>query len=163
MPSLDLLLKCASKNQDGYGFASSKGKFFRSLNFESFINHLDMVSSSELCILHMRDATSAPVFLDNCHPFYDKETNVWFAHNGDIEINNSEDKTDSETIFREIFIPIIRNYGIESGEFETICNQYIQNSKFVFLQKEKFYTYGTFLQMGDCLYSNLNWLEQNEK
>lgn len=143
-------------NPDGCGFATAN-RFFKSLDFEEFLTEIHKVNISEPCIIHFRWATHGSVNVKNCHPFYDQESNTYFAHNGILGIRPVGDMTDSETAFRTALAPCIRDYGISSRVFKTEVGRIIGYSKFAFIQDGRVYTFGHFERLDGLLYSNLRW------
>lgn len=113
-------------------------------------------------IMHFRLATHGSVKRDNCHPFYDGETGTWFAHNGVLNVRPKRDTTDSETAFRELFVPYIKQYGLNADETRYTIRQVLANtsSKFAFLQGEDLQLFGEYKQLanGGCWYSNLRFM-----
>lgn len=157
MPDKDIIRAMAQANPDGFGFAASNGMNGASMNFIQFYKMLSRVPDSAACILHFRWATHGSKCLKNCHPFYDKETNVWFAHNGVLPIESKNDMTDSEICFRKTLVPAIKKYGLASKMFDEISDNQRGGSRFVYMQGEDVYFQGNFTELDGCLYSNLNW------
>jgi hypothetical protein len=66
--------------------------------------------------------------------------------------------TDSETYFRDIFIPAYRQGGWKMGEKTIDC--VIGTSKFVFMDKDgEIRHYGTYIEDDGVLYSNYTYTE----
>lgn len=82
MPQLHILESCFLRNRDGIGFCTSSGKSWHGMSFYKFLSELGKTDDSEEIIIHFRWATHGSVSRKNCHPFYDKEHDIWFAHNG---------------------------------------------------------------------------------
>lgn len=156
MPSYDVLKACAEQNGHGFGFCSET-MHYHSMNFADFYSHLVKVPTDENCVVHMRYATHGSKKLSNCHPFYDESTDTWFFHNGILDIKPIGDKTDSETAFIKLFVPVIKKYGIDSVKLSDKVFDIIGTSKFVFMQKGRFCAYGDFEKIDGIYYSNLHW------
>ena len=161
MPANDILRLMAKRNSDGYGFVSSKGKNCKTMNLEIFLRELARVSKEESCIVHMRWATHGSVSQKNCHPFYDKDTKFWFAHNGVLPIASKNDMTDSEIAFRETIVPAIKKHGVQSQRFDDIVNNLRGSSRFALLKGDSVYIMGDYSELDGCYYSNLNWLPRH--
>lgn len=157
MPAKEILDAMAIRNSHGFGFATSSGKNFKTTNYNLFLRELDKVTASEACVIHMRWATHGSVKTNNCHPFYDKDTGYWFAHNGVLPIASVNDKTDSEIAFRDMFVPALKRYGIESREFDHVVDDIRGYSKFVFMKGIDIYIYGNYTEIDNCYYSNTYW------
>lgn len=151
MPSIEELRAAYECNPHGCGFVSET-KFYKSLSFERFLEELSEVREDERCIIHFRLATHGSVRRANCHPF--KYNNVYFAHNGILKVDAMDDRTDSETAFRNILMPIIESRGLESPELEYTITQFIGSSKFAFMYEGKIYTFGQFIKHKGRYYSN---------
>lgn len=156
MPSNDIIDAAALANPHGFGFASPSVQY-KGMSLKKFKKMLKQVPTSEPCIMHFRFATHGSVRQANCHPF--KRGDVWFMHNGILDIEPIADMTDSETAFQEILWPAICRYGIESNIFKAIAEDIIHGSRFAFLQGDKLVTLGTYFKYNNdgCLYSNLRF------
>lgn len=157
LPTKKELRRAYNYNPDGCGFAS-KTLNYKSMDFEDFYRHLKEVPQDESCIIHFRIATHGSVCLRNCHPFYDKKTNTFFAHNGVLPYRPENDITDSEYVFRKKLVNALKVYDIYSVEFKQYVNSLIGTSKFAFLQDGNIKAFGHFEQYGGCYYSNLRHL-----
>ncbi len=161
LPSNKIIRAMYQANHDGCGFCTPT-KSYKGLSLASFMSEIAKVSKDEPCIMHFRLATHGSVKRDNCHPFYDGETGTWFAHNGVLNVRPKRDTTDSETAFREIFVPYIKQYGLNADETRYTIRQVLANtsSKFAFLQGEDLQLFGEYKQLanGGCWYSNLRFM-----
>jgi glutamine phosphoribosylpyrophosphate amidotransferase len=157
MPSNYILARAYGMNHDGCGIASPS-HFYKGLSYNSFKRTLNQCSVDEPVLIHFRWATNGSVSKKNCHPFYDSETGVYFAHNGVLDIQTDNDMTDSETAFREALLPVIARYGLESDETEKAVHRIIGFSKFAFMQDDKVLIFGAYAHYMGCYYSNLRFL-----
>jgi predicted glutamine amidotransferase len=157
MPSNDIIKAMYKANHDGCGFCTPT-KSYKGLSLASFLRELKSVPDEEPCIMHFRWATHGSVKRSNCHPFYDEESKTWFAHNGVLDIRPVGDMTDSETAFRYIIAPEIRQSGLDSAETKEAVKSVIGGSRFAFMQGEEVVMYGTFHYRFGCFYSNLNFV-----
>lgn len=158
MPSKKDLKLAFQRNPDGCGFASESMNY-HCLKFEDFWQHIKLVPKNEACIIHFRWATHGSVKVSNCHPFYDQDTNTWFAHNGILAFNPKGDITDSEYAFRRILAPALKNHDIYSREFEAKVKRIIGGSRFAFLQDGNLRAFGQYYEYKGCYYSNLRHLQ----
>ena len=157
LPSKKELKAAYLRNHDGCGFVSET-RHYKSLDFEDFYNHLRVVPKGENVIIHFRWATHGSVSLANCHPFYDKKSGTWFAHNGILRVIPFRGKTDSETAFRRYLAPTISKWGLYSPQMKTIVSNIIDGSKFAFMKDGQLRVFGNFIEYGGCFYSNLHHL-----
>lgn len=157
LPKKSELKAAYKRNPDGCGFVS-ESMSYKSLDFEDFYQHIKDVPKDENCIIHFRWATQGSVSEDNCHPFYDQETNTWFAHNGCLPYHPKEDITDSEFAFRKKLVPSLKVNGLYSQAFARDVNNIIGGSKFAFMQNGQLKCFGRFIEYGGCYYSNLHHL-----
>jgi predicted glutamine amidotransferase len=153
MPLRSILEAAAVYNPHGFGFCTPT-KRYRTLDFDRFIERLETVKDDEPCIIHFRYATEGSVKVSNCHPF--KCDNIFFAHNGVISIETKNDKTDSETFFRERVITVIDEYGFDSYEFDNLMSRYT-GSRFAIMKEGIIKTFGGFQKLQGCYYSNLRF------
>lgn len=159
LPSIDILDKAYRRNPHGCGLVSPS-VFYKGLSYASFKKYLNECSKEEPLLIHFRYATHGSVKKSNCHPFYDKETETYFMHNGIIGyITPLKDKTDSECAFRQILQPYIERYGLDSLKFNDIANRIIGgNSKFAFIHRANVKLFGEFFNFQNCYFSNLRFL-----
>ena len=157
LPTKSDLRKMYNMNHDGCGFVS-KSTTYHSMDFEDFYGHLKAVPKSEPCIIHFRWATHGSVNIKNTHPFYDKATDTYFAHNGILSVTPQGDKTDSETAFRKYLVPAIKKGGYDGDDLRYAVHKIIGGSKFAFMHEGKIRLFGHFEEYGGCLYSNLRHL-----
>lgn len=129
---------CCNSNPDGFGamyVAGGKVKTFKTMDEKVFLQWYDKfvkkhpVSTPLVC--HMRIATHGSKRVENCHPWTDARGLVGFAHNGILTIKNRKDMTDSETFFRDIWLPTYAAGGSKAADKATqAC---IGSSRFAFL------------------------------
>lgn len=154
IPPYNILKACALANPHGNGFASERDDF-RSLDFEKFYDRVQSVDTNEACILHFRLATHGSVRPSNCHPF--KKGDIYFAHNGILDITPYKDKTDSETAFIKYVYPVAEKYGIDSDETAYAVSQIIGSSRFALMQGDKVRLFGDFIEIGGIYFSNVRF------
>ena len=144
-------------NRDGIGFCTSSGKSWHGFDFYEFMKEIRKIRKSEEVIIHMRWATHGSVSTKNCHPFYDKENDIWFAHNGVLHIRTGHDMTDSETFFRSRFIPLLKTHSYDDPVLWQYVKVEMGISRFIFMRHGEVKRLGTWCKFGDCYYSNMNW------
>lgn len=154
MPSREILNACYAANHDGCGFYSEHD-YYRTLNYDRFLKRLDRVADNELCIIHFRLATHGSIRRSNCHPFIKK--GICFAHNGILDVEPMQDKTDSETAFLRCFLQSAYKCGIHSRELAQDISKVRDSSRFVFADGGDFVTFGDFTKVGHLLFSNMRW------
>lgn len=157
---LTTLRKAMKANPDGYGIAYRNGentRIYKTLSHDDFLYFFERAiltqPTSEQYIIHCRIATHGEVTLQNCHPFADRKRNVAFFHNGTLSINRTDlTKTDSETFFRHVYLPLYYRNPYQANTAADIVRNY---SKFAFMYKD-----GSILKQGsfECIngiyYSN---------
>lgn len=159
LPSIDILDKAYRRNPHGCGFVSPS-LFYKGLSYTSFKKHLKECTKEEPLLIHLRYATHGSVKKSNCHPFYDKETETYFMHNGIIGgVRPKGDMTDSECAFRWLLQPLIKRYGYNSVEIMNaawhISGGY---SKFAMLKGNDVRLVGEFIPYHGCYFSNMRFL-----
>lgn len=155
MPSNEIINAAYHANPHGCGLVSPS-TFYKGLSIRSFKRNLKKVSDAEPCIIHFRLATHGSIKQANCHPF--RRGDVWFAHNGILNIKPQGDMTDSETALQNIIYPAIASYGYASRGMDMAVDSIIGYSKFAFLQGDNLQVYGDFIERDGCLYSNLRFM-----
>lgn len=160
VPSKETLDAIHTLNPDGCGIVTPT-LFYKGLSFPMFKKILSEVDKKEPAIIHLRLASAGCVSLANCHPF--RRDDVWFAHNGTLEIKPIGEMTDSETAFQTIIYPAIVRYGYGSPEVKAAINDIIGTSKFAMMKDGEILMFGEFLKQPDgCYYSNLKFLNKQD-
>lgn len=156
MPDNEIINAAYRANPHGCGLVSPS-VFYKGLSFDSFKRALKKVPESEPCIIHFRLATHGSIKRSNCHPF--NRGDVWFAHNGILNITPQGDMTDSETAFQNIIYPAILKHGYSSKGMTQAVNRVIGYSKFAFLCGDDVKLYGDYTLSDDgCYYSNMRFM-----
>lgn len=130
---------------------------YKGMSLATMLRHLEKRNISEPCLMHFRLATHGSIKKANCHPFYDRQSDTWFMHNGILDITPKKDMTDSETAFREILVPEIINYGIRSDNVRYMVQSIIGFSRFAFMHGDEVYLYGQYERWLGCWFSNLRF------
>lgn len=155
LPDYATLCRCAKLNPHGFGYALPSKRPFKSLSFDKFIDALSKEDENEAMLIHFRLATHGSIKQSNCHPFRDNRNGLIFAHNGVLDINPLQDKTDSETAFKLLFSPAFDIFGFKSQNFAHAVDSIRGSSRFAFMtDKGEIRTFGHFIEHGGCLYSN---------
>lgn len=137
-PPVEEIKNCCDSNPDGFGAMYTAGgrvKVFKTMDKQVFIAWYEKfvkkhpVSTPLVC--HMRIATHGSKKVDNCHPWTDNKGSVGFAHNGILSVKNRKDMTDSETFFRDLWLPVYLGYGSKAADRVTECC--VGTSRFAFL------------------------------
>lgn len=155
MPSVSELRDAYNHNPHGCGFVSSNGLYWRGMSFKEFLKRIKGVGTEDACIIHFRIATHGSHKVTNCHPF--RHNDIYFAHNGVLDIRTYGDMTDSETLFLAKLVPTIERYGLYSPELTKVVEKHIGFSKFAFMQNGQIRAFGRWIEdENGCFYSNLN-------
>lgn len=160
--------RACEANPDGFGIAyytkgDSSVQVFRTLDVKLFKKRYAEVCKRDpkttAVLIHARIKTHGTVKLENVHCWHDEASGLVFAHNGILSIKNRDDMTDSETFFRDIFIPILSFGGWEAAN--KAINAIIGTSKFAFLNTSgEIFTYGQYIKDRGVLYSNTSYKER---
>lgn len=157
-PSRNELQKAFRRNHDGCGLVT-RTEYYRTLNFDMFMKHVEKRTIHENMIIHFRWATHGSVRLANCHPF--KRGEFYFAHNGILPIASYNDKTDSQILFEKQIIPCIKKYGWGSDELKCDLAYWSHGgSKFAMMHDGEIIKVGNYIEKDGCFYSNLNHIPQ---
>lgn len=165
-PSIQSVKNMCKQNPDGFSMVVQSGcrkpEIYKTLNEGKFIKRYKDIAqnydpSCTSLYIHARIKTHGTMRIENCHGW--KENGLIFAHNGILSIANRDDLTDSETFFRDIFIPAYELGGWKLGE-KTI-NAIIGTSKFVFMDDNgEIKHYGNYIEDDGLLYSNTSYLQR---
>lgn len=117
---LDAIEKCIQTNPDGFSFAWNENgeiKTFKTMNpteamakYKELSETLNPLETS--LVFHARIKSHGSIDIKNCHCW--THGNIAFAHNGVLSnIKNRDDMTDSETFFRDLFVPAMEGCGLD--------------------------------------------------
>ena len=163
-PDIETVETMCDNNPDGFAVVwhSNRDRYsrvYRTMDRDKFLKRYKMIVrhhnyKTTSLYIHARIATHGSLKQSNCHGFVDTQTRLCFAHNGILGIKNRDDLTDSETFFRDYFIPIYRHGGWH--EAEQLIRDTIGYSKFVFMDGDGGLRYfGNYIKGDDgVLYSN---------
>lgn len=109
---IDIVEKCFVANPDGFSMAWNQNgelKVFKTMDMNEALDKYraltqELNAAETGMIIHARIKSHGSIKLENCHCW--EHNGVAFAHNGILRnIRNRDDMTDSETFFRDFFIP----------------------------------------------------------
>ena len=172
-PSIETVETMCDNNPDGFAVAwhstrDGQSRVYRTKSREQFIRKYKSILKRNdyhdtALYLHARIATHGSLKQSNCHGFVDTDTHLCFAHNGILSIPNRDDLTDSETFFRDYFIPTFRHGGW--SEAERLIKDKIGYSKFVFMDgKGGIRHFGNYIKdRTGVLYSNHTYQDFRSK
>lgn len=155
-----------SKNRDGaFILVRPPGTRPRLVTAKSFLvdDILKVFNEADpdaLILFHARIATHGTINLQNIHGW--EEDGVYFCHNGVLSYKNRGDMTDSETFFRDMFMPIFRANNFEFNEkVDHAVGAVIGTSRFAFYHRDKIMTFGSFIKdEGGAVFSNDGFRER---
>lgn len=163
-PTLDTVETMCDNNPDGFAVVWHKAgdkhsRVYRTMDRDKFLKRYKMIIRNHdykttTMYIHARIATHGSLKQSNCHGFVDHNTRLCFAHNGILGIKNRDDLTDSETFFRDYFIPVYRHGGW--FEAEKLIKDTIGYSKFVFMDGD-----GHLRKFGNYIRDNAGVLYSN--
>lgn len=156
-PQNSLFWRIYQCNPHGIGIATPAG-INRTLSFKQFIKQIKHRNIDDPCIIHFRFATHGSVSIKNCHPFYDHQTGITFAHNGVLPIPSRNDRTDSEIFFRDTALPLFNAYGVLSDKALYQIDQQRHGSRFIFMHGSQVIMQGDYTQIDGVYYSNTRFL-----
>ena len=121
-PTIDIFENAMDNNPDGFAVAHKRpGKpwqTFKTLSKSLMLKYIaenGILNKNSRWVFHARIKTHGAAELKNCHCWQDDDTNTIFAHNGILSITADNGKTDSETFYRHIFLPILRHEGRDAA------------------------------------------------
>lgn len=150
---------CCDNNGDGFAMAwnhNGRLKVFKTMDKNEFVAHY-ITTIKELdpketgMVIHARIATHGSKRVENCHLWTEGE--LAFAHNGILSnIPARDDLTDSETFFRDYFLPVVRTNGWEFAL--KMSRAIIGSSKFAWINAN-----GDICPMGDYIKEEFDGLK----
>lgn len=153
-PDYNELYAMYRANPHGCGFCTPE-TIYKTMDFDDFVKKFRHVKKEDACLIHFRLATHGSIKTANCHPFV--KDGIYFAHNGVLGIEPIDDMTDSETAFRYMIYPAIRDYGFYSDEVGSVVRKIIGSSKFALLTKSGVRLFGDFKKKDGRFYSNFRF------
>lgn len=144
-PEFEKIKEAARSNPDGFSMihrAGKTSKVFKTLSRSEILEYYKENCDSPDWILHFRIKTHGPISLENCHGW--KAGGLVFAHNGILPIAARASLTDSETFFRDLFLPAYKAGGWKAGE--KAISAVIGSSKFAFMEKSGIRLFGNYLK-----------------
>lgn len=154
----------ANANPDGFGIAfvldTPQINVYKTFNVSEIIEINNSLPDDAAVLYHFRIATHGSVSLANCHPFLDEKLGVAFAHNGILSVKSHEDMTDSETAFRYLLSPHLRDNMdiLQNDDLDIAVESIIGTSKFAFINESgDVKTYGQFIIDDGLLFSNSSY------
>lgn len=156
-PNISTLEMVYWANTHGIGFADNEGYCCKTLSFSKFTKAIQARPLTADCIIHFRLATHGSISRANCHPFFDSETGIWFAHNGVLPIHSHDDMTDSEIFFRERFLPKLEQLGWDNEQLWEYVERERGASRFIFMNGREIVRLGSWHELDGVFYSNMNW------
>lgn len=140
-PYVENIKACMDRNSHGFAFAwTADGKIqvMKTMDakeaLDFYRNVLMKMDPAETAMMfHARLATHGSRRVENCHCFLNESETLVFSHNGILHnVPNRDDMTDSETFFRDYFLPVAENCGLETAKkiMSAICGDH---NKFAFM------------------------------
>ena len=143
----ETIARCMETNPHGFSMAWNQNgvvQTFKTMNpsemmtrYEELVSTLDPIKTAML--FHARIATHGSKVVENTHCFtYGEPAQLAFCHNGILRnIKAREDLTDSETFFRDLFIPAMEGCGMEFACTMSKALIGDTNNKFAFLESSR--------------------------
>ena len=173
-PSKNVIKACMKANPDGYAAAwNQDGRLqtFRTMDEAAMLAKYDEIRRLDPkttgLVFHARIATHGSKTLANCHCWTNDDGTLAFAHNGVLSnIGNRDDMTDSETFFRDYFLPVMEGCGLPVAT--KVANAVIGGSKFAFMfPSGEIVPMGYYMKdteaghKGTVYFSNMNWVRHS--
>lgn len=162
-PSLKIFENAMMANPDGFAIAyklpKSDWKVYRTmdaLEMSAFIQTGGILRGDSIWIFHARIKTHGPTTIKNCHCWEDKHNDLIFAHNGTFGIKADNGKTDSETFFRHILVPMYQHQGYKAAlkACTMIANGHSKIALISKKEKKQIALVGSWINQDEIYYSN---------
>ena len=176
-PSKNVISACMKANPDGYAAAWNEDgvlKTFRTMDDKEMLAKYDEIQrldpKTTALVFHARIATHGSKSLANCHCWTNEAGTLAFAHNGVLgNIGNRDDMTDSETFFRDWFLPVYEKCDHRLAARIANLVAKTNNSRLVLINHEgTIVPFGNYSKdtekghKGTIYFSNMNWVRFNE-
>lgn len=162
------LLQCMKTNPSGFFLAAIRPDgegpggdivdMVRTLSKTDAEAAFDRAEDGDMILLHARIPSRGDTTLENVHGWPGDGGEVFFAHNGTMHsLPKEEGKTDSQSFFEHIFLPLWRGAGKEfSADVEYAIRERTESyNKFAFLLKTgEVKLYGDYIEDHGMKYSN---------
>ena len=162
-PDMKYVVQCCKSNPHGFSVAWHKDgmpcpTIYKTMKENELVEYIKNNKLSEdpsiSWMLHARIMSVGKVSLANCHCWREPRLGLTFCHNGTLSIREHGEMTDSETFFRNIFVPCM----LGGGNMDDVVQAIIGSSKFAFMRDDgTIKTYGHYVADPDipgCLFSN---------
>lgn len=148
---------CCKSNPDGFFVARvNKNRYIRTLDVKKAREFFLNSAPEDTIVLHARIKSVGSVTAENIHGW--KAEGLQFCHNGTLSIKASDGRTDSETFFKDLFLPVYRYNGCKFDYVtDRVINACISTSKFLIIRRRKVHLYGSYTTKGGCKFSNTFW------
>lgn len=162
-PQMDKIERACAANPHGFSVAFkrktwAKAHVFKTMDKEEFLAFVRKMAfqPSDTVLIHARIATHGSRCVENCHGWRGK--GLIFMHNGVLQLEARDGKTDSETFFRDMFCPAFAFARWRTAE--RVVNAIIGSSKFAFLHElsGKIRLFGKWKNDNGVLWSNDSYL-----
>ena len=163
-PSPEIFENAMDNNPHGFSIAlkrpGTSWRIFKTMDRNAMLEWIQengVYNKSSTWIFHARIKTHGEPSLKNCHCWHDKTTRTIFAHNGTLGITAEKGKTDSETFFRNIFVPIYRHEGMDAAlKAARLVAQYDKMAIIMPTEKHQIALIGSWQKREGVYYSNLS-------
>ena len=157
-PDHETLSAMYRANRDGCGLAYGNC-VFKTMSFKKCLKHIAQRTTDTALLLHFRIATQGSVGVKNCHPFVDDATGIIFAHNGCMQMQRKQDKTDSEIFFRDLFLPWLQdcNGNLDDDQLWHKVDGVRNGSRLAFMTGDRVRLVGNWQKIDGVYYSNTIW------
>lgn len=133
--------ECNKSNPDGAGlvYIGDDGNFriMKTLDCPDVLYH-EYIRANEAerdCLLHFRKATHGRIAMDNCHPFWSGEDEV-YIHNGVLSLHKIPDDEVDSRVFADRVLRHLPDDWRDMPDIVRMVESFISGSKIVILRKD---------------------------
>lgn len=167
-PDIETFERAMDANPHGFSIAlktpNEPWRVFKTMEQDEmieFIKSEGVLRKNSQWVFHARIKTHGEASLRNCHCWRDKKTDTIFAHNGTLGVTADDGKTDSETFYRHMLVPIYHHQGLKSATkaCKIIANGHNKIALICEKEKKPINLIGNWIKSQGIYYSNSSAFE----
>lgn len=162
-PDLETFERAMDNNPHGFAMAlKMPGKpwsVYKTMSKSLMLDHIvesGALENKAKWVFHARIKTDGTANIKNTHCWRDSKTDLIFAHNGRLGVKPDGDKTDSETFFRNIVVPLYKHEGMAAAlkACTMICESHSRIALIMEKEIKEVALIGNWIEREGCFYSN---------
>lgn len=171
-PDIETFERAMEANPHGFSIAlktpGEPWRVFKTMEQEEMMAYIyteGVLKKNSRWVFHARIKTHGEASLRNCHCWRDKKTDTIFAHNGTLGVAADSGKTDSETFYRHMLVPIYKYQGLKEAikACKIIANGHNKLALICEKEKDPVNLIGNWIKVNGIYYSNGSAFDYRQK